>query len=204
MGQYHPKFGELLSSREVSDMTGYTMNQLRYFRQDHTKAPFPMVKKGNTTLYRLTDIEKYIAEYGTEGEEYLVPDAFEPTPLINTGYETGKRKTYAELAKITTRNSWSKWQEQLTLNSGLDANESHQFLDDEQVRFHEMTTGEDLRKIFPDAIEFNMMRKRDPHRFWPSRTYAIRSLARKVYEWEITDEDIINTPIGDVPPTKID
>ena len=49
-----------------------------------------------------------------------------------------------------------------------------------------------------------MMRKRDPHRFWPSRTYAIRSLARKVYEWDITDEDIINTPIGEVPPTKID
>ena len=78
MAQYHPKFGELLSSREVSDMTGYTMNQLRYFRQDHTKAPFPMVKKGNTTLYRLTDIEKYIAEYGTEGEEYLVPTTSSP------------------------------------------------------------------------------------------------------------------------------
>ncbi len=203
MAHYHPMYGQLLNSREVSDLTGYTMNQLRYFRQHPERSPFPLLKQGTTTFYREADVRKYVEQSGAIDIEYIVPDGFDPEPLVNPNYVAAKKGQYDQLAKITTANAWSKWTEKLTLNGGMDINEAYQFIADEQVRLYELATGDNLRKMYGEDVDYPV-RKNDPLRYWPSRTYGIRSLARKIYGWEVTDEDILNVPIGEVPPSKIE
>jgi len=203
MSTYHPKYGELLNSREVSDLTGFSMNQLRYFRQDPAKCPFPLLKKGGTTFYRKQDIELWLERNGDPVEEYIVPEGAKPAEFVNADYKPSQRQDYAQLAKITTSNAWSKWTEKLTMNGPMDINEAYQFIADEQVRLYELATGDNLRQMYGNDVDFPV-RKNDPLRYWPSRTYGIRSLARKVYGWEVTDEDILNVPIGEVPPSKIE
>lgn len=57
----HPKFGKLITSRQVSELTGFTMNQLRNFRQRPESAPFGHVRQGQTSLYRMDDVNLWLA-----------------------------------------------------------------------------------------------------------------------------------------------
>lgn len=205
MGQYHPMYGQLLTSREASDLTGFTMNQLRYFRQNPDKSPFPLLKMGATTLYRESDVKEYIAQNGTIGVEYIVPEGAIATPLTNPNYDATKKDAYEKLGKITTRNAWSKVQEQLTIP---DPGFGFPFLEKEMVRLYELKTGVNILEEYPKgdfvgALDY-FLRKNHPNVFWEARTYAVRSLARHTYKWDVTDDDIISVPIGDVPPAKID
>lgn len=204
MTTFHPKYGTLLNSREVSDLTGFTLNQLRYFRQNPEKSPFPLLKKGTTTFYREADIDLYLETHGVAGDEYIVPESAKAAPLLNPTFEAGSKKDHDAMSKILTRNAWSKWTETLTQHGGLPHEEAYQFLLDETVRLYELKHGENLREIHPGQSMDFWLRKNDPLRFWEGRTYATRSLARKLYGWNVTDLDIINTPIGDNPPAKID
>lgn len=204
MSTYHPKFGNLLTSREVSDMTGFTMNQLRYFRQTPEKTPFPFIRKGQTTLYREQDIQKYVEVNGAIDEEYIVPEGFDPAPLVNPTFVAKSNKDFSAMAKILTRNAWSKWTETLTLAGTMEITDAYRFLEDETVRLYKLKNGIDLRERHPGQNMDFYLRKNDPLAFWEGRTYATRSLARTLYNWELTDEDILNAPVGDNPPAKID
>ena len=204
MTAYHPKYGQLLTSREVADMTGFTMNQLRYFRQTPDKSPFPLLKKGNTTLYRELDILQYLEVHGVEGEEYVVPEGFEPAPLVNPTYEAKSNKDITAMSKIVTSNAWSKWTERLTQNGPMDVSTAMKFLRDETVRLLKEGTGDDLTELYPGETYDFWLRTNDPVRFWKGRTWATRSLAREIYGWNVSDQDIINVPIGEVPPSKIE
>lgn len=203
MAHYDPQYGNLLTAKEVSEITGFTMNQLRNHRQRGT-SPIHFLTDGNTSWYRKEDVLKYIETHGTKTMEYHITGSYEPAPVVGSPKDLEQREHLSAMAKITTSNAWSKWTERLTLNGGMDINEAYQFLDDEQNRLYLLANGDDLSKIFTSVVEWNGMRKSDPFRFWPSRTYAIRSLARKIYGWDISDDDIVNTPIGEVPPSKIE
>lgn len=202
MTTYHPKYGALLNSREVSDMTGFTMNQLRYFRQVPEKSPFPLLKKGATTLYREQDIEKYLEVHGAIGEEYIVPENFDPAPLVNPEFEAKSNKDFAAIAKITSYNSFSL--EEKLIHAGWQSyNEGANFIATEGYRLYGLATGEDLSQHFaPDSAGYNQARKSAPHLFWPIQVYGTRAGARKVQNLDVSDQDIINAPVGEVPPTK--
>lgn len=204
MSTYHPKFGTLLTSREVSDLTGFTMNQLRYFRQTPEKTPFPFIRKGQTTLYREQDIQKYVEQNGAIGEEYIVPEGFEPAPLVNPTYEAKSNKDFTAMAKIVTRNAWSKISEGLLQSGIMPIRDAYQFLEDETVRLYKLKNDIDLREKHPGQNMDAWLRMNDPIAFWEGNTYGTRSLARTVYNWDLTDEDILNAPIGDNPPVKTD
>jgi hypothetical protein len=204
MSTYHPKYGTLLTSREVSDLTGFTMNQLRYFRQNADKSPFPLLRKGQTTLYREQDIQIYVDQNGAIGEEYVIPEGFSAAPLVNPTYEAKSNKEFATMAKIVTSNAWSKWTERLTDTGVMEITAAYQFLQDETVRLYKLKHGVDLREKHDETNMDFWLRKNDPVAFWEGRTYATRSLARTIYNWDLTDEDILNAPIGDNPPAKIE
>lgn len=202
MAHYDPVYGDLLTSREVSDLTGFTVNQLRNQRQRKT-SPLPFISDGNTSWYRKSDVMKYLERRGNVVREYYVPEGFDPDPIEQSVVTLERREHLGQLAKITTANAWSKWTEKLTLNGGMEINEAYQFIADEQVRLYKLATGDDLRQMYGNDVDYPV-RKNDPMRYWPSRTYGIRSLARKIYGWDVTDEDILNVPIGEVPPSKIE
>lgn len=203
MGHYDPQYGMLLTSKEVSDLTGFTINQLRNFRQ-RGNSPIHFLSDGNTSWYRESDVIRYIETNGTKKMEYHVTGDYEAAPLTGAPADVEARKHVADMAKILTRNAWSKWTETLTQHGGLPHEEAYQFLLTETVRLYELKHGENLNDLYPGQNMDFWLRKNDPLRFWEGRTYATRSLARKLYGWNVTDLDIINTPIGDNPPAKID
>lgn len=204
MAQFDPMYGELLTSREVANLTGFSMNQLRYFRQVPEKSQIPFIQQGSTTLYRKDDIYKWIELNGRKQLKYVVPEGFEPAPLLNPGYEASRKEDFDKLAKITTRNCWTTWATYVTERAGIPTAEAYKRIEIERTRMHEIATGENLRDLYPEIGDFNMMRKNDPLRFWPSYTWAIRRIVADVQNIEISDKEIIDLPIGENPPSKID
>ena len=203
MSHYDPVYGELLNSREVSNLTGFTMNQLRNHRQKK-QSPIPYLNAGATSWYRRSDVQKYLEEKGTIAFEYVVPEGFEATPLVGSVADSARRDDIAKIRNITSRNCWTKWATFVTEEAGFQGVEAYDLIESEQVRLYELATGDNLKALYPDVIQFNLMRKHDPFRFWPSYTYGIRSAVRKAMNLDVTDQEIIDAPVGEVPPSKMD
>ncbi len=201
MSTYHPKYGELLTSREVSDLTGFTMNQLRNQRTKPETSPIKFVRQGGTSWYRKSDVDAYIEINGGSEWEYIGGPESIATPLVNES-AVGQRKEYLdELSKITTRNSWTKWYTWFTDHSGW--KDAYGDTRKWQVELWKLSTGEDLDELYPKSA-FYKMRAEDPLRFWPSITFAMRKAVAQVRGHEITDQEIIELPVGEVPPSKLD
>lgn len=201
MSHYDPIYGELLTSREVSELTGYTMNQLRNQRLRADTSPLPFVRQGGTSWYRKDDIDLWLQENGTIEYQYVrVPNA-KSAPLRNTTVDYEQKKHLEEIMKITTRNSWTKWYTWFTDHSGW----ADPYGDTRkwQSELYKQATGEDLEELYPRG-EYYKMRMTDPQRFWPSLTYAMRKAVAEVRGYEITDEEILAAPVGEVPPSKTD
>ncbi len=201
MSTYHPKYGELLTSREVSDLTGFTMNQLRNQRTKPETSPIKFVRQGGTSWYRKSDVDAYIEINGGSEWEYIGGPESIATPLVNES-AVGQRKEYLdELSKITTRNAWTKWYTWFTDQSGW--KDAYGDTRKWQVELWKLSTGEDLDELYPKSA-FYKMRSEDPLRFWPSITFAMRKAVAQVRGHEITDQEIIEIPVGEVPPSKLD
>jgi hypothetical protein len=201
LSTYHPKYGELLTSREVSDLTGFTMNQLRNQRTKPETSPIKFVRQGGTSWYRKSDVDAYIEINGGSEWEYIGGPESIATPLVNES-AVGQRKEYLdELSKITTRNAWTKWYTWFTDQSGW--KDPYGDTRKWQVELWKLSTGEDLDELYPKSA-FYKMRSEDPLRFWPSITFAMRKAVAQVRGHEITDQEIIEIPVGEVPPSKLD
>ena len=201
MPHYDPIYGDLLTSREVSELTGYTMNQLRNQRTRPEISPFPFVRQGGTSWYRKDDIALWLEENGSVEYQYIrVPNA-KSAPLRNSNIDAERKGHLEEIVKITTRNAWTKWYTWFTDHSGW--KDAYGDTRKWQVELYKQATGEDLEELYPRG-EFYKMRMNDPQRFWPSITYAMRKAVAEVRSYEISDEEIIAAPVGEVPPSKTD
>ena len=199
MTEYHPLYGELLTSRHTSDLTGYTMNQLRNFRQRPETAPFGFVRQGGTSWYRKDDIEAWLEQNGAIAYEYVKPEAGISAPLRSNAIDGKKREHLAELSKITTKNAWGSHGTWLTEQSGL--KDAHQRVDEWAEHFWNLH-----REANPDADEFmplNFARVDNPTMYWPAITWAVRRATAHIRGWDILDSEIMEIPIGEVPPSKI-
>ncbi len=202
MSIYHPRFGELLTSKEVVEITGFTLNQLRNQRARNSGLPF--VKQGGSCWYRKVDVMAWIDVHGGAQWEYVVPEGAIESPLENAEASGVRSEQLVKLASITTRNAFSKWYTWLLESSGLDYSDAYQRVRQYQIEFHEASTGEDLTELFPSLVEFNMMRVKDPFRFWASFTYAVRKAVAEVSGWDVSDAEVTGAPVGEVPPSKLD
>jgi hypothetical protein len=201
MGHYDPIYGELLTSREVAEQTGFTMNQLRNQRLRADTSPLSFVRQGGTSWYRKDDIDLWLEENGTIEYQYVrVPNA-KSAPLRNTAVDYEQKKHLEELTKITTRNAWTKWYTWFTDHSGW--KDAYGDTRKWQVELWKLSTGEDLDELYPKSA-FYKMRSEDPLRFWPSITFAMRKAVAQVRGYEISDEEILAAPVGEVPPSKLD
>lgn len=201
MTHYDPIYGELLTSREVSEITGFTMNQLRNQRTRPEISPLPFVRQGGTSWYRKDDIDIWLEENGSIEYQYIKTPNAKSAPLRNTTVDFEQKKNLEELARITTRNAWTKWYTWFTDHSGW--KDPYGDTRKWQVELYKQATGEDLDELYPQG-EFYKMRMDDPQRFWPSITYAMRKAVAQVRGYEVSDEEIIAGPVGEVPPSKLD
>jgi hypothetical protein len=201
MAQYHPRYGTLLTSREVADLTGFTMNQLRNQRQRNTGLAY--VRDRATSWYRKADVELWLEENGSHELEYVVPEGTSVAPLENP-MAIGEHKDHLDkLARITTKNAWSKWYGFFVDQAGWKGNP----YDDSRAwmtHYWKLAENEDLTAVYPSVVDFNKMRQNDPHRYWPAMTYAMRKAMSEVHGWEATDEEILQAPVGEVPPSKLE
>lgn len=201
MTDYHPLYGKLLNSKRVSELTGYTTNQLRYFKRFPEKSPLPMVKIGGTTLYREADVEMWLKENGVSGVEYIVPDGAKHAELLDSSKTSNNSEHFASMSKIKTNNAWSKVSEGLLLSGAVSPIEAaYKFLEDETARLYKLKYDIDLREKHPGKNMDAWLRMNDPQAFWEANCYGTRSLARTVHNWDLTDEDILNAPVGDLIP----
>lgn len=81
--RHHPKFGELLTAKEVSDLTGFTMNQLRNWRIPARRqlAPFGYLSIGATPLYRKVVVEAWLEQSGPQQVQYYPGELDERFPI---------------------------------------------------------------------------------------------------------------------------
>lgn len=200
MTDYHPIYGELLSSRQASDLTGYTMNQLRNFRQRPDSAPFGFIRQGGTSWYRKDDIQAWLDQNGEVSYEYVQPANGITAPLRVGTMDAKKREQLAEIAKITTKNAWGSHGTWLTEQSGL--KDAHEVIDEFAEHFWGLHREEN-----PDADEYmalNFARIDNPKLYWPAITWAVRKATAYIRGWdEISDSEIMSIPVGEVPPSKI-
>jgi hypothetical protein len=202
MTTYHPRFGELLTSKEVTVLTGLTLNQLRNSRARNSGLPF--VKQGGSCWYRRADVDAWVELNGGAQWEYVIPEGSIETPLENAEASGVRSEQLIKLAGITTRNSFTKWYTWLLEDTGFDYADIYGRVRDYQIEFHKELTGEDLTELFPTLVEFNLMRAKDPFRFWGAFTYAVRKVVAEVSGWDVSDAEVTGAPVGDVPPNKLD
>jgi len=198
MTTYHVRYGTLLSSREVANMTGYTLNQLRYQRNNPESSKIPFIRQATNSFYREVDVEAWLEDNGTIGEEYVTIGGGRAMPLTNPNADRAKTVVLSDLAKITTSNAWGSHGTWLLEQSGL--REPYKRVDEwaeELWNKHRATT--------PEAEEFmplNFSRLDLVTQYWPATVWAVRRATAFIRGWEVTDEEIMAMPVGDVPPNK--
>jgi hypothetical protein len=66
------------------------------------------------------------------------------------------------------------------------------------------SSGEDLLDLgYVSHLSFGKLRLEDPARFWVAITFAMRRAVAEVNGWDVSDEEILLAPVGDVPPLKL-
>ena len=202
MTYYDPLYGDLLESREVAEMTGLTMNQLRNWRLPSRQdtMPFGYLKIGGGVRYRKAVIEAWLEKNGAVVPEYVQAEIDKQIPLNDVlANNPALREGLAKLAKITTRNSWTSMATWLIEQSGID--NGTKVIHDEGRRILAIERECDAKDFgIPNAE----MKSTDPEAFWKIWTYGVRKGFAMVISLDVTDEDIMRLPVGDIPPLKTD
>ena len=105
MATFHPTFGELLTAKEVIQLTGFTMNQLRNWRIPARRelAPFGFVSIGVSPHYRKVVVEAWLERNGGSNVSYS-PAGLDAEFPIGEGMQVSleQRSATDVLSKITT------------------------------------------------------------------------------------------------------
>ena len=202
MTTYHPKFGELYTSKEVSDLTGFTANQLRNWRQRQNETmPFGFIRQGGTSFYRKIVIDTWLEENDGGVAEYVMSDLDKRFPIEReTASDREKIESLKKLQGITTANAYLKYYQWYCDSSGLEFAEASNRVENWQKQLWALHTGQSIDQVgkFPLRKE----RGEQPEYYWLGWTWAMRKAYADVYKLDVTDQEIIELPAGDVPPLK--
>lgn len=179
------------------------MNQLRNWRmpERYDKMPFGFLRKAGACYYRKDVIDAWLEEHGSITAEY-VPASFDKKIPLNDvlAHDPEKQKQLELLSKITTRNAFTSMAtwfiEQSGYENGLRA-------------VHDW--GRELVALERGVSEWktigrpnNELKASDPDAFWKIWVYGVRKGYATVNNLELSDEEIMSVPVGDVPPLKTD
>lgn len=206
MTKYDPALGEMLSVSEVSNLTGFTPHQLRSWRkpENYDRAIFKAYRdeaSSNSVWYRKDDIDLWREQKGiTTGlAEIPAPNAIS-TPLRNPEAEGDKRDTLKQLMGITTANAYLKWYQWYCDSSGLTFSEASNKVEQWQKELWALHTGLPLDQIgkFPSRKQ----RGEQPEHYWLGWCWSMRRAYADVYNLDVSNQEILDLPAGEVPPLK--
>jgi hypothetical protein len=202
MTTYHPKFGELYSPKEVADLTGFTANQLRNWRQRQGETmPFGFIRQGGTSFYRKVVVDAWLEENDGGIAEYVMSDLDKRFPIERElATDRDKVEALKKLQGITTANAYLKWYQWYCDSSGLSISEASNNAIRWQKELWSLHTGIPIEQIgkFPTRKE----RGEKPEQYWLGWTWAMRKAYANVYNLDVSDQEILDLPAGEVPPLK--
>lgn len=197
MGVYDPLYGELLTANEVVSLTGLTTNQLRNWRVESRLhlAPFGYVSIGAKPFYRKVVVDAWVERNG--GNQRI----FKPTGLdaefpvdAVLAVDDGKRKALLELAGITTANQWLKW---TTFFGHTLPKTWVEQVNRLQPELYAKWSGQDAEGYVPYG-----KRGDKPEQWFVGNVLAFRRMLAELRGWDVSDQEIMDLPVGDVPPLK--
>lgn len=198
---FDPMYGELLNSRQVSEITGLTMNQLRNFRMPERieKAPFPFVRIGGSAMYRKADIELWLQENGgPQTVQYVVAPHHKTAPLLNDLNYIEKRNVFSQLGTITTENSFTSMATWAIERSGLDNGTN--VIHNEGRRLLAIERGISDWNEIPRPTP--KLQQADQEAYWKIWTYGVRRAYVIANQLDVTDEELMSIPVGAIPPLR--
>lgn len=202
---FDPEYGEMVDIREVSRLTGLSVHQLRSWRKPEFAhlAKFETYRSplNSAVWYRLADVELFLKEQGiVVGASGLRRDADLPSAFrapLATPIGEATRRALAELADINTSTMWLRWSNRLS--DALQIEYPKQ-LRANQARLYALWKGVDVEGL-PVSVPYGL--KADhPEQFYVGNVLAYRRMLADLRGWDVSDEEILSVPVGDVPPTR--
>lgn len=197
MGMFHPVYGELMTSKEVSEATGHTLNQLRNWRMESRKklAPFGSILIGATSYYRQVVVQDWIDEHGRQDGKYHMTERDKKFPLnVAVEGDTKHREALGIITAINPENvlyMFEKLAKQSSKIAMRHANGSkNRFILEElpDWKQYEQPITQDSR--FQHPVWFTAMVK------------AMRLAQAEIAGLDLTEEQILAVPVGTVPPLR--
>ena len=202
---FDPEYGEMIDIREVSRLTGLSVHQLRSWRKPEFAhlAKFETYRSplNNAVWYRLLDVELFLKEQGiVVGASGLKRDADLPSAFrapIATPLEEKTRQALAQLQDINTSTMWRRWSNRLS--EALQVEYPKQ-LKANQARLYALWKGVDVESL-PVSVPYGL-KAEHPEQFYVGNVLAYRRMLADLRGWDVSDEEILSVPVGEVPPSK--
>lgn len=194
---FDPVYGELFTSREVVNLTGLTMNQLRNWRLPARSdtAPFGYVSIGMSPHYRKVVIEAWLERNGGNNRKF-VPLGIDAEFPIDEAFQmdTKQRNAQSALLHIQPENVLSVFERLLKQDNATVLRYANSYrrslikLEMPEWNPMERTINSDTR--FQEPIWF------------PAMVKAMRMAQNELAGLGFTEEEVLDLPIGEYPPLK--
>lgn len=183
-------YGELLTSKEVCEVTGFTMNQLRNWRSPSRRdlAPFGFVSIGVSPYYRKVVVQDYLDEQGPQQGVYVMTDRDKKFPVaVGEQISIEHNTAVNTVSRITTENVYNWLEGQI---------------DKQGIKFTD--TWKELWAQF-DAVDGELAyityHQRYDNLAWFKRAVmTARAYLSESQGFDLSLEDIKAIPVGAVPP----
>lgn len=198
MPTYHHIYGDLLTAKEVSLITGFTMNQLRNWRTDARAhlAPFGSILLGATSFYRQVVVQDWLDENGTQNGVYRMTERDKKFPIaVSQAGDVARRLGLDTLAGINSETAHA-WREKIAQTYGN--GEFMAFMDKYAVPIY---TSE-YPDYAPDKYAITTMNRFTYPVWFAGAVKASRMLINDKQNLGFTEAEIEAIPIGQYPPAN--
>ena len=163
--------------------------------------PFGFIRQGGTSFYRKVVVDAWLEENDGGLAEYIMSDLDKKFPIERElATDREKVENLKKLQGITTANAYLKWYQWYCDSSGLTFSEASNKVEQWQKELWALHTGLPLDQIgkFPNRKQ----RGEQPEHYWLGWTWAMRKAYADVYNLDVSNQEILDLPAGDVPPLK--
>jgi hypothetical protein len=197
MSTFDSVYGELLTAKEVANLTGLTMNQLRNWRMPirHDKAPFGFVSIGVSPHYRRVVVEAWLERNGGTNRKFT-PLGIDAEFPINSTFEGDEKRRNAMniIANVTPENVLSVFERLSKQDRGTAMRYANagkiRFIQEEMPDWEAYVTPITSDNRFQNPVWFTAMVK------------AMRLAQNEISGLGFSEEEVLALPVGDVPPVR--
>ena len=197
MSVFDAVYGELLTAKEVCEVTGFTMNQLRNWRLPNRldKAPFGFVSIGVAPYYRKASVELWLSQNAGSNVRYT-PAGTDLVVPVNVALEGDLDKANAlKRVSVITPENVKSWQDYLF---GVDLQKTAESSNAVKNRFLTDLLGREVTM----ATSVNADSRFNSPEWFTAMVWALRLQLNEMYGLGLSEQEVLDVPVGQVPPIK--